>query len=210
MALHILSGKGVEGFFPGQAYGFSLIDLNDDGIPDFNYGIGRIVISNADPSAALTMFGGVTTFAQPDAETDFSEGGFIYKRQATLAALFQTSPDLTKEAAEASAAAVLAARRDQAGIRIGLGVAPLIAEDLAQHAQGIGLQGAAAGTGCAVGRNIADSSLRSARAQLVLDATQAFYDAALTDRLVAIAEASLERPARTAGATCSRANRKST
>ena len=43
----------------------------------------------------------------------------------------------------------------------------------------------------AVGRNVADSSLRSARAQLVLDATQAFYDAALTDRLVAIAEASL-------------------
>jgi outer membrane protein TolC len=45
----------------------------------------------------------------------------------------------------------------------------------------------------AVGRNVADSSLRSARAQLVLDATQAFYDAALTDRLVAIAEASLEQ-----------------
>ena len=44
-----------------------------------------------------------------------------------------------------------------------------------------------------VGRNVADSSLRSARAQLVLDATQAFYDAALTDRLVAIAEASLQQ-----------------
>ena len=45
----------------------------------------------------------------------------------------------------------------------------------------------------AVGRTVADSSLRSARAQLVLDATQAFYDAALTDRLVAIAEASLQQ-----------------
>ncbi len=45
----------------------------------------------------------------------------------------------------------------------------------------------------AVGRAVADSSLTSARAQLVLDATQAFYDAALTDRLVAIAEASLEQ-----------------
>jgi len=44
-----------------------------------------------------------------------------------------------------------------------------------------------------VGRSVADSSLRSARAQLVLDATQAFYDAALTDRLVAIAEASLQQ-----------------
>ncbi len=45
----------------------------------------------------------------------------------------------------------------------------------------------------AVGRDVADTSLRSARAQLVLDATQAFYDAALTDRLVAIAEASLQQ-----------------
>jgi outer membrane protein TolC len=44
-----------------------------------------------------------------------------------------------------------------------------------------------------LGRSVADSSLKSARAQLVLDATQAFYDAALTDRLVAIAEASLQQ-----------------
>ena len=44
-----------------------------------------------------------------------------------------------------------------------------------------------------VGRTVADSSVRSARAQLVLDATQAFYDAALADRLVAIAEASLQQ-----------------
>jgi outer membrane protein TolC len=43
------------------------------------------------------------------------------------------------------------------------------------------------------GRSVADASLTSARAQLVLDATQAFYDAALTDRLVAIAEASLQQ-----------------
>jgi len=45
----------------------------------------------------------------------------------------------------------------------------------------------------AVGRSVADSSLKSARAQLVLDATRAFYDAALTDRLVAIAEATLQQ-----------------
>ena len=45
----------------------------------------------------------------------------------------------------------------------------------------------------AVGRTVAESSLKSARAQLVLDATQAFYDAALTDRLVSIAEASLQQ-----------------
>jgi outer membrane protein TolC len=45
----------------------------------------------------------------------------------------------------------------------------------------------------AEGRSVADGSVKSARAQLVLDATQAFYDAALTDRLVAIAEASLQQ-----------------
>jgi len=45
----------------------------------------------------------------------------------------------------------------------------------------------------AVGRRIADAAVKSARAQLVLDATQAFYDAALADRLVAIAEASLQQ-----------------
>lgn len=42
-----------------------------------------------------------------------------------------------------------------------------------------------------VGRSIAEDSVRSARAQLVIDVTQAFYDAALADRLVTIAEATL-------------------
>jgi ribosome-associated protein len=41
----------------------------------------------------------------------------------------------------------------------------------------------------AIGRETADLEVTSARAQAVLEATEAFYDAALSDRLVAIAEA---------------------
>jgi outer membrane protein TolC len=47
------------------------------------------------------------------------------------------------------------------------------------------------------GRDAAGLTLTTTRAQLLLDVTQAYYDAALSERLVAIAEASLEQ----AGAT---------
>jgi outer membrane protein TolC len=43
------------------------------------------------------------------------------------------------------------------------------------------------------GRRIAETSLTSARAQLVLDVTEAYYDAALADKLVAIAVSTLEQ-----------------
>ena len=43
------------------------------------------------------------------------------------------------------------------------------------------------------GRRTAEIELASTRAQLVLDITQAYYDAALSDRLVAIAEATLQQ-----------------
>lgn len=49
----------------------------------------------------------------------------------------------------------------------------------------------------AAARESADLSLTTSRGQLMFDVTQAYYDAALSDRLVAIAEASLEQ----AGAT---------
>jgi outer membrane protein TolC len=45
----------------------------------------------------------------------------------------------------------------------------------------------------AAGRSAADIGLTSARAQLLLEVTQAYYDAALSDRLVAIAEATLQQ-----------------
>ncbi len=58
----------------------------------------------------------------------------------------------------------------------------------------IGAQRALAATG----RQLAGISLGSAHAQLVFDVTQAFYDAALSDRLVAIAEAGLQQADATA------------
>ena len=45
----------------------------------------------------------------------------------------------------------------------------------------------------AVGQEAAGLGVTTARAQLLFDVTQAYYDAALSDRLVAIAEASLEQ-----------------
>lgn len=44
-----------------------------------------------------------------------------------------------------------------------------------------------------VGRSLADTSVAAARAQLVLEATQSFYDAALAERLVQIADATLKQ-----------------
>jgi outer membrane protein TolC len=48
-----------------------------------------------------------------------------------------------------------------------------------------------------IGRQTVDLGIRGVRAQLLFDVTQAYYDAALSERLVTIAEASLEQ----AGAT---------
>ncbi len=60
-------------------------DLNDDGIGDFNVGLGKIVLINADESTALTMFGGkVTAGTTIDADTDAFQGGFLFKRTKTL------------------------------------------------------------------------------------------------------------------------------
>lgn len=55
-----------------------IVDLNDDGIPDFNDGIGRIVFTNADGATSLTMFGGVIDSGEPDPNADFSAGGFNF------------------------------------------------------------------------------------------------------------------------------------
>lgn len=49
----------------------------------------------------------------------------------------------------------------------------------------------------AAGRRVAEVGLASARAQVRLDVTQAYYDATLADRLVAIAESSLVQTERT-------------
>lgn len=46
---------------PGTASNFVIVDPGDDGVPDFNDGIGRIVLSGVNDRSALTMFGGTIT-----------------------------------------------------------------------------------------------------------------------------------------------------
>lgn len=55
-----------------------IVDSNDDGIPEFNDGIGRIVFTNADEATTLTMFGGVIEAGEPAAGADFSDGAFNF------------------------------------------------------------------------------------------------------------------------------------
>lgn len=65
----------------------ALVDLNDDGVLDFNDGIGSIILINADESTTLTIFGGLTTATtSPDPDVDYFEGGFAYKRIENLGA----------------------------------------------------------------------------------------------------------------------------
>ncbi|GIW74011.1 MAG: hypothetical protein KatS3mg103_0533 [Phycisphaerales bacterium] len=56
----------------------TIVDRNDDGIPEFNDGIGRIVFTNADEATTLTMFGGVIEAGEPDPDADFSESNFNF------------------------------------------------------------------------------------------------------------------------------------
>lgn len=64
----------------------TLVDIDDNGIPNYNDGIGKIVINNGGPNVAMSMWGGVVTAftgtADPDAE--YSIGGFQYTRSESL------------------------------------------------------------------------------------------------------------------------------
>ncbi len=70
----------IAGFGIGIPEGavLPIIDGNDDGIPDFNDGIGRIVFTNADEATTLTMFGGIIDPGDPDPEADESDGDFNF------------------------------------------------------------------------------------------------------------------------------------
>ncbi len=53
---------------------FPIVDPNDDGVPDFNDGIGRIVFTNADETTTLTIFGAtIEADEEPDVDADFFE-----------------------------------------------------------------------------------------------------------------------------------------
>lgn len=67
--ISVLTPEGAE---------LPIIDANDDGIPDFNDGIGRIVFTNADGATTLTMFGGIIEAGEPMPGVDFVEPGFTF------------------------------------------------------------------------------------------------------------------------------------
>ena len=82
------------------------VDENDDGVPDFNDGIGRIVLSNSDTFTNLTIVGGTITFEDPafvftlaspaGLSSEFLEAGFGYDldRQSTAVRLPTQRPTL--------------------------------------------------------------------------------------------------------------------
>lgn len=55
-----------------------IVDINDNGIPEFNDGIGRIVFTNADEATTITMFGGIIEAGDPEPEADFFQDGFNF------------------------------------------------------------------------------------------------------------------------------------
>ncbi len=67
-----------------------LVDPGDNGIPDFNDGIGRIVVSGGDSRTSIWMHGGTVheITGQPDADDDFVSDGFGYKNIETLKGQF--------------------------------------------------------------------------------------------------------------------------
>ncbi len=63
-----------------------LVDQNDDGIPDFNDGIGRIVISNAREDTNFTIAGGTITYdGDLNGTQDPRPGGFLLNFAAQFA-----------------------------------------------------------------------------------------------------------------------------
>ncbi len=80
---------------------FVLIDADDNGVPDFNDGIGQIIFSNVDVRSSFTMFGGtIEAGANPNASPNifalpndiYQEGAgdfaFVYERGDSLLGIY--------------------------------------------------------------------------------------------------------------------------
>lgn len=67
----------------------ALVDLNDNGVPDFNDGIGQIRFSGADSRTTFSIFGGTieATDTPPDT-AEFSQGGFAFSIVESVAGIF--------------------------------------------------------------------------------------------------------------------------
>ncbi len=58
----------------------NLVDANDDGVPDFNDGIGQIIFSGVDSRASFTLFGGEIEYV--------TDEGFVFTRVETFTGLY--------------------------------------------------------------------------------------------------------------------------
>jgi hypothetical protein len=67
-----------------------IVDPNDDGIPDFNDGIGSIIITGTDRDSAITMWGGeIESFTgNPPANAEFTQNGFAFLLEDTIVGNF--------------------------------------------------------------------------------------------------------------------------
>jgi hypothetical protein len=77
----------------GQPQGsqVTLVDPGDNGIPDFNEGIGRIVVSGSDSRTNVSVWGGTVRASQNvDPDDDFVEDGFVYRNIEQLNGQFNT------------------------------------------------------------------------------------------------------------------------
>jgi hypothetical protein len=66
----------------------ALIDLNDDGVPEGNDGIGQIIFRDTDATARFSIVGGTITAGDPEPDSVFTQGGFVFTRMPSLTGLF--------------------------------------------------------------------------------------------------------------------------
>lgn len=70
---------------------FPIVDPDGDGIPNYNNGIGKIIITGTNSNSALTMFGGTITAATtPPAGAEAYDGNFAYFLTDSILGLFDT------------------------------------------------------------------------------------------------------------------------
>ncbi|MCW5754137.1 MAG: hypothetical protein KIT24_05435 [Phycisphaeraceae bacterium] len=75
---------------------FALVDPDDNGIPNFNDGIGRIVLTGVDQQSSLTLAGGSIEESNQAASTNplslpdgrYTQGGFLYSRPTEVIGIF--------------------------------------------------------------------------------------------------------------------------
>ncbi|MDX2147068.1 MAG: hypothetical protein SFZ23_06050 [Planctomycetota bacterium] len=65
-----------------------IIDIDDDGVPNFNDGIGQVRISGTDNRTSITLWGTDRSVSPPPPDSDFVQGGFGTVRTGEFAGRF--------------------------------------------------------------------------------------------------------------------------